>query len=392
MTAVNPELSMSGPLQSILEREAAILAPYAMHSAQSAGREHPEPDHPYRGPFQRDRDRIVHSAAYRRLSSKTQVFTGELGDYHRTRLTHTLEVASVARTIGRALALNEDLIEALALVHDLGHPPFGHAGEELLDECLAGEGGFSHNAQALRIVRELETRYYEFPGLNLTREVLEGQGTRIAHDAGPLGPLLEVQVVEAADSVTYDTHDADDALELGLLSLDELLTTELWAAAAKRVRRRGAALESGELRRAVLHELIDWQVGDLLAGASGRLAEGTINSPQAVRQGEMIIVASGELAEQKNDLESFLRERVYRHPDVLSHRREAQACLEAMFTGYLARPELLPESFRRRAAQAGMRRSVGDYLAGMTDRFAQREFGRLFRGPGSGLVSPNSDI
>lgn len=172
------------------------------------------------------------------MSAKTQVFTGELGDYHRTRLTHTLEVASVARTVGRALALNEDLIEALALVHDLGHPPFGHAGEDLLDECLRDEGGFSHNAQALRIVRELETRYHDFPGLNLSREVLEGQGTRIDHDTRRGRPLLEVQVVEAADSITYDTHDADDALELGLLTLDELLATALWAEAAKRVRRR----------------------------------------------------------------------------------------------------------------------------------------------------------
>src|SRR5260221_5506080 len=153
---------MGTPLLSIEAREAVLLAPYAMHSAQSRGREHPEPEHPYRGPFQRDRDRIVHSAAYRRLSAKTQVFTGELGDYHRTRLTHTLEVASVSRTIGRALALNEDLIEALALVHDLGHPPFGHAGEDLLDECLRSEGGFSHNAHALRLVRELEIRYHEF--------------------------------------------------------------------------------------------------------------------------------------------------------------------------------------------------------------------------------------
>src|SRR6185295_18884245 len=252
-------------LPSIHEREAAILAPYAMRSCDSAGRKHPEQSHPYRGPFQRDRDRIVHSAAYRRLSAKTQVFTGEMGDYHRTRLTHTLEVASVARTIGRALALNEDLIEALALVHDLGHPPFGHAGEDTLDECLRNEGGFSHNVQALRIVRELETRYHEFPGLNLTREVLQGQGTRISHDTSRLRPLLEVQVVEAADSITYDTHDADDALELGLLSLDELLTTRLWAAAAERVRSRTVGLEAGHLRRAVLHELIDWQVGDLLA-------------------------------------------------------------------------------------------------------------------------------
>ena len=379
MAKIDRGPSRGAPLPSIAAREQMLLAPYAMHGAHSAGREHPEPEHPYRGPFQRDRDRIVHSAAYRRLSSKTQVFTGELGDYHRMRLTHTLEVSSVARTIGRALALNEDLIEALALVHDLGHPPFGHAGEDLLDECLRDVGGFSHNAQALRIVRELETRYHEFPGLNLTREVLEGQSTRIAHDTQGVRPLLEVQVVEAADSITYDTHDADDALELGLLTLDELLTTELWSAAAARVRRRAAALEAGELRRAVLHELIDWQVGDLLERAAQRLADPAIDSPQAAREAGPIVAASQELAEQKHRLEAFLRQRVYRHPNVLTHRQTAQACLRTMFAGYVARPERLPDSFRRRAGTTGLPRSVGDYLAGMTDRFAQREFDRLFR-------------
>ncbi|MBI3839143.1 MAG: dNTP triphosphohydrolase [Planctomycetia bacterium] len=383
---------MGTRLSSTEEREQALLAPYAMHSAQSAGREHPEPDHPYRGPFQRDRDRITHSAAYRRLSCKTQVFTGELGDYHRTRLTHTLEVASVARTIGRALALNEDLIEALALVHDLGHPPFGHAGEDLLDECLRDEGGFSHNAQALRIVRELETRYHDFPGLNLTREVLEGQATRIAHDTGQQRPLLETQVVEAADSITYDTHDADDALEFGLLALDELLTIDLWAEAAQRVRQRGAALEGGELRRAVLHELIDWQVSDLLDRASQRLAEGRFDSAQAVRQAELIIVASEDLAARKKDLEGFLRSRVYQHPSVLMHRREAQAALRAMFEAFVAQSELLPESFRRRSSVVGIRRSVGDYLAGMTDRFAWREYKRLFGNGVPGLETPKADI
>lgn len=369
---------MTPALPSIDDRERALLAPYAMHSAQSAGREHPEPEHPYRGPFQRDRDRIVHSAAYRRLSAKTQVFTGELGDYHRTRLTHTIEVASVARTIGRALALNEDLIEALALVHDLGHPPFGHAGEDTLDGRLRDEGGFSHNAQALRLVCELEMRYHDFPGLNLSLEVLEGQQTRIAHAPGPPSPLLEVQVVEAADSITYDTHDADDALELELVALDELLATPLWAAAATRVHRRAAGLTPIELRRAVLHELIDWQVGDLLARAAARLADGSIDSPQAVRAAEPVVVAGGELAEQKQQLEAFLRERVYRHPEVLRHRRQAQAALETMFDGYVAHADWLPDRFRRLADSAGLRRTVGDYLAGMTDRYAWREFQRLF--------------
>jgi dGTPase len=364
--------------RSIDERERATLAAYAMRSADSTGREHPEPAHPYRGPFQRDRDRIVHSAAYRRLSAKTQVFTGELGDYHRTRLTHTTEVVCVARTIGRALALNEDLIEALALVHDLGHPPFGHAGEDTLDLCLRNEGGFSHNAQALRIVRELETRYHEFPGLNLSREVLEGQQARIEHKPGPPSPLLEAQVVEAADSIAYDTHDADDALELELVSLDEMLATPLWAAAAGRVRARAANVAGIELRRAVIHELIDWQVGDLLARARARLDDGSLDSPKKARQMEPIVVSGGELAEQKHALEAFLRERVYRHPNVLAHRRQAQAALETMFHGYLARGELLPARFRRRAEAAGLARSVGDYLAGMTDRYAWREFERLF--------------
>jgi len=365
-------------LQSVEARERSLLAPYAMPSARSAGREHPESEHPYRGPFQRDRDRIVHSAAYRRLSSKTQVFTGDLGDYHRTRLTHTLEVASVARTIGRALMLNEDLIEALALVHYLGHPPFGHAGEDALDLCLRSEGGFSHNAQALRIVRELETRYYRFPGLNLTREVLEGQATRVRSAAPRVGPLLEVQVVEAADSITYDTHDADDALELGLLALDDLLETSLWAAAAKRVRSRAAGLQGGELRRAILHELIEWQVGDLLSRAADRFATEDFKDFEEARAAPAVIAASQELAEQKLELESFLRERVYRHPEVLAHRIEAQAALARMFEGYLRRPELMPERFQARSHSAGLQRTVGDYLAGMTDRFAMREFERIF--------------
>jgi dGTPase len=365
-------------LQSVEARERSLLAPYAMPSSRSAGREHAEAEHPYRGPFQRDRDRIVHSAAYRRLSSKTQVFTGELGDYHRTRLTHTLEVSSVARTIGRALMLNEDLIEALALVHDLGHPPFGHAGEDALNVRLKSEGGFSHNAQALRIVRELETRYHQFPGLNLTREVIEGQGTRIGPAPAPHRALLEVQVVEAADSITYDTHDADDAMELGLLQLDELLETSLWAAAAKRVWGRTAGLERGELRRAILHELIEWQVGDLLSRAAERLAKEDFKDFEQARAAPPAIAASRELAEQKLELETFLRQRVYRHADVLAHRVQAQSALARMFEGYLAQPELMPERFQRRSHSAGLRRTVGDYLAGMTDRFAMREFERLF--------------
>jgi len=371
----------SGTLRTISldEREAELLAPYAMHSAATAGRRHPEPDHPYRGPFQRDRDRIVHSSAYRRLSYKTQVFTGELGDYHRTRLTHTLEVASVARTVGRALRLNEDLVEALALLHDIGHPPFGHAGEQVLDKCLADQGGFEHNRQALRIVDHLERRYPEFPGLNLSIEVLEGQQYRADKLGEGPQPPLEVQVVDTADSVGYDTHDADDALQLRLLEPNELLEIPLWRAAVERVRRKWTALEDDDLRRAVIHELIDWQVGDLLEGAFRRLSSDGIDSVEAVRSAERVIRPSGELAEQKMEMEGFLFERVYRHPDVIVIRQRAQEWLEEMFEGYLASPALLPQRYREIGDQHGLERVVGDYIAGMTDRFARRQLVQNFR-------------
>lgn len=359
----------------VVELESLLLAPYAMHSAQSAGRKHAEPPHAYRGPFQRDRDRILHSSAFRRLSNKTQVFTGEMGDYHRTRLTHTLEVASVARTLARALRLNEDLSETLALAHDLGHPPFGHAGEDTLDRCLRSVGGFNHNRQALRIVEELEQRYPEFPGLNLSHEVLESQSARSQRDsASTLGsPLLEAQVVDAADGVAYNTHDADDALEVGLLELAELLEVPLWRVVADRVRARFTNLVGKPFQRTILHELIQWQVGDLLEQARQRLAEAEIDSVAAVRAAPRIVEPSPELRDLKRDLETFLHERVYRHPQVLQMRSTAQARLAEMFDWYCRRPELLPAGFQGRLAAAGLPRTVGDYLAGMTDRYAQQQ-------------------
>ncbi len=367
------ELSLPAEM---LAREEVLLAPYAMRASQSAGRLHPEPPHVYRTPFQRDRDRIIHSAAYRRLSYKTQVFTGEMGDYHRTRLTHTLEVASIARNLGRALRLNEDLIETLALAHDLGHPPFGHAGEDALDECLRQVGGFSHNRHGLRIVEQLEQRYADFPGLNLSHEVLEGQATRIDKDVTQLRPLLEVQVVEAADSVAYDTHDADDAMRLGLLQVEDLLEMSLWQEAARRVRQRWTNLERRQLERAILHELLNWQVGDLLMRSIERLQQQGIDSPAAVRQAAPLIIPSPDIAQQKMELERFLHQRVYRHPQVLLMRKAAQDSLRRMFDLFQRRIDLLPESFQRRASEVGLARTVGDYLAGMTDRFAQQQFAR----------------
>jgi dGTPase len=360
------------------QRESVLLASYAMHSADTAGRRHPESGHQYRAPFQRDRDRVLHSGAYRRLSYKTQVFTGELGDYHRTRLTHTLEVASVARTMGRALRLNEDLIEALAMAHDLGHPPFGHAGEATLNSLLATEGGFDHNRQALRIVEHLEQRYPDFPGLNLSLEMLEGQEYRIRKDLGDRRPLLEVQVVDAADSVAYDTHDVDDALHVDLLDLDELAAVPLWREAVSRVHKHWTDLTRDELRRAVVHELIDWQVSELLERTTQRLASQRIGSVHDVRRVEILVQPGPEMREQKAELEQFLFHRVYRHPQVMRVRGQAQTWLREMFARYLAQPDLLPAEFQSLCQIQGVPRSVGDYLSAMTDRHAQQQHETLF--------------
>jgi len=351
-----------------------------MHGARSAGRVHPEPLHPYRSPYQRDRDRILHSSAFRRLAHKTQVFTGAMGDYHRSRLTHTLEMASIARTVGRTLRLNEDLIEALALAHDIGHPPFGHAGEEVLDECGRECGGFNHNQQALRIVELLETRYPDFPGLNLSREILDGQRSRSEklrpEDAG--GRLLEVQTVDAADSVAYVAHDADDAIELGMLELEELNAASLWRIAAGSARHRYGALDEQQFRRAAVHELIDLLVSDLIQSSRTRLAEAAPANAVDVLQREAALVgASAELAEQKTELQRLLFDRVYRHPTVLKQRAYACDALHEMFESIMAHPERLPAKFSVIAEREGLRRAAVDFLAGMTDRFALEEHDRM---------------
>ncbi len=362
----------------------AQLAPYAMHGADSAGRVHPELAHPYRSPYQRDRDRIVHSSAFRRLAHKTQVFTGDMGDYHRSRLTHTLEVASIARTVGRTLRLNEDLIEALALVHDIGHPPFGHAGEDVLDQRLAGNGGFNHNRQALRIVELLETRYPDFPGLNLSREVLAGQESRA--DKAPAtgaahGRLLEVQVVDAADNIAYDAHDADDAVELGLLELGELDESALWRSAAAGARRRYAALDDEQFRRAAVHELIDLLVSDLVRSTESRLAATALaDARAAMNHGAPLVGASADLAPQQAELERLLFERVYRHPALLDKRDYAGHALGEMFDRLTAGVQPLPAKFAANVARDGLPRAAADYLAGMTDRFAWEEFSRMGAG------------
>jgi dGTPase len=366
------------------QREAATLAPWAMPAAASAGRVHPEPPHPVRSPYQRDRDRVVHSAAFRRLAHKTQVFTGYHGDYHRSRLTHTLEVTSIARTLARVLGLNEDLVETLALAHDIGHPPLGHAGEDTLAALLRDEGGFNHNAQALRIVEFLETRYPDFPGLNLSREVLDAQASRRKDGTAP-APLLETQVVDAADSIAYDTHDADDAVELGLVRLEELLELPLVAAAAARVVDRHGPLAGVELRHAVLHEIVDEQIADLVASTRATLESRGIDSVARVRAAftgadggpaGRLVVHAPAIAAGKRELERFLFARVYRSDRVLAVRAPAQARLTRLFEWYCDHPAELPPRFRDRAADVGTRRSVADYVAGMTDRYLERDCDR----------------
>lgn len=381
------------------------LAPFAMRPSASRGRRHPEPDHPFRSLYQRDRERVVHCTAFRRMTGKTQVLVASVNDHHRTRLTHTLEVTQVARTVARRLRLNEDLTEAVALAHDIGHPPFGHAGEASLDACLKGHGGFNHNLFGLRRVDELEERYPDFPGLNLSFEVREAfvlhsgkldspEGAEF-RDAG--GPLVEAQVVDVVDSIAYDTHDADDALGLGLITLHDLAGVEFWDRAGDRVHAHTPGLSGNPFRTAVVRELLAWQVTDLLDETARRLQG--VRSVEDVRaSADPLVAFTPEMARLKAGLERFLRERVYQHHRVLRMTANGKRILAALFAEYTRSPELLPEKHLRRwtgadavigpppsgwvtAARhpiASLERVVGDYLAGMTDRFAQQEYRRLF--------------
>lgn len=360
-------MSNSVRANPVAQREATLLASYAMHSVDTAGRKHPEITHLFRGPFQRDRDRILHSAAFRRLNGKTQVFTGH-GDYHRTRLTHTMEVASIARTIGRTLRLNEDLIEALAILHDIGHPPFGHAGEEVLDEILEDDGGFSHNRFALTLVEELEQRYPHFPGLNLTAEVLGGQRRRIDKSASAQSvPLLEVQVVDEADSIAYNAHDVDDALELGWLKLDELMELPIVATCLQSVTHKYGQIEGVALRRALVHELVNLQVAHLIYESEQNLMDKSGMSSREIRDAGVKLGIEGPLAVQKKGLEKFLYQRLYRHKDLVEVREAAQKKIKNLVQLFVEDPTKLPATFRSRCQTQDPKKGVVEYIASMTD-------------------------
>ena len=387
--------------------EEAWLAPYAMRSPMTRGRKHAESEHAFRSLYQRDRERIVHCTAFRRMTGKTQVLVATINDHHRTRLTHSLEVTQLARTVARRLRLNEDLTEAIALAHDIGHPPFGHAGEVALHECLKEHGGFDHNLFGLRRVDELEERYPDFPGLNLSFEVREAfvkhsgriDAPECAEFRGCGGPLIEAQVVDVVDSIAYDTHDTDDALGLGFISLEELRQVEFWMRAAERVTIHTPGLSGNPFRTAVVRELLSWQVADMLDETVRRIEAANVRSLDDVRASSEILVGfSPELRKLKAGLERFLRSRVYCHHRVLRMTANGKRILQALFSEYVRSPQLLPEKHLRRWTGAdtiagppppdwrtanrqplsSLERVVGDYLAGMTDRYAQLEYRRLF--------------
>ncbi len=373
--------------EALEQREDRDLAGYAMRSADSRGRVHDEDEHPYRGAFQRDRDRIIHCAAFRRLEYKTQVFVNHEGDHYRTRLTHTLEVAQIARSIARALRLNEDLSEALALVHDLGHGPFGHSGEEALREMMVDHGGFEHNQQSLRIVDHLERRYPEFIGLNLTwetRESIVKHETPYDHPSvGEFdelkGALLEAQVVDLADRIAYDNHDLDDCLNAGILEEGALQSLRLWRHASEAVRDRYGKLDSHMRRYQTVRHLINLQVTNLVETTIERLREHQIDSVEAVRgHGSRLVDFSADLAEEQTELEHYLRKNAYKHYRVNRMANKAQRFVKALFEQHVADPRDLPTKYQERLKVEDLYRVVCDYISGMTDRYAQDQYKKLF--------------
>ncbi len=369
------------------------LAPYAAHESRSRGRRYAEAASPYRGEFQRDRDRIVHSTAFRRLVYKTQVFVNHEGDLYRTRLTHSLEVAQIARTVARALDLNESLVEAISLAHDLGHTPFGHAGQDSLHSCMRDFGGFEHNLQSLRVVDHLEAKYAEFPGLNLTFETREGIlkhcSARNARELGDVGERflerreagLEAQIANIADAIAYNNHDVDDGIRAGLLTPEQLTAEPIFAVQFHRVRERYPEIEDRRFVYEIIRRMIDGVVSDLIEATRSRLAELAPETIDDVRaHGRVLVGFSDEVNEQHVSLKRFLMRNLYRHEKVREMTDRARHMVETLFERYMGDLDEMPEEFSKAAAggdEAGKARVVADYVAGMTDRFAIKEYERL---------------
>ncbi len=367
----------------------AALAPYAAHADRSRGRRHSEPAPASRTEFQRDRDRIIHSTAFRRLEYKTQVFVNHEGDLFRTRLTHSLEVAQIGRAVARNLHLNEDLLEAIALAHDLGHTPFGHAGQDALHDCMKAYGGFEHNLQSLRVVDELEQRYAAFDGLNLTFEAREGIlkhcSVKNARTLGDVGqrflakqqPGLEAQVANLADEIAYSNHDIDDGLRSGLLILEQLESVPLFARHSAAVRAAYPGLAERRVINETVRRMINTLIVDLTQETGRRIAEAAPASDDEVRACGLLAAFSAEVRREANHLKSFLHDNLYRHYRVMRMTAKARRIVANLFAAFLEEPKLLPIDHQIRAA-ANAPRAIADYVAGMTDRYAIKEHQRLF--------------
>lgn len=374
----------------IEQLEEKTLSPLAMRSQHSRGRQYPEKEHPYRGLYQRDRDRIVHSAAFRRLEYKTQVFVYHEGDYYRTRLTHTLEVAQIARTIAKMLGLNEELTETIALAHDLGHTPFGHAVESVLDDLMAAEGGFNHNIQGLRVVDCLEKRYPDFDGLNLSWEAREGIAKHSSKRHKSIGefkefdtadqPSMETQVMDIADEIAYDNHDLDDGLKSGLIFEEDLRKVKLWSVVCQEVKNKYANLTKELHVYLVIRTLINMAVTDLIENTCENIKKMNITGIKDVITCPTRIVSfSKEIMLMRQELRAYLYENLYCHWRVLRMTDKAKRFIQSLFNVYLQNPELFPPEFRARIDKdKNIKRVICDYIAGMTDRYALEEYKKLF--------------
>ena len=368
------------------EIEELSLASYAVMSCKSRGRRHSEEEAPWRTPFQRDRDRIVHSKSFRRLEYKTQVFVYHEGDHYRTRLTHTMETAGVSETIARNLGANQDLAAAIALAHDLGHPPFGHCGEEALDQLMQEHGGFQHNKQSLRVIDYLEWRYPFFQGLNLTWETREGIAKHNAphgFDSDEFQPgqyaSIEAQIANLADEIAYNSHDLDDGISAGILHLDQLAELDVWDESIQEQVEKVSHLDPTRKLYQIIRTLINQQIMDVVQTTHENLELHGVISPDNVRLLDKPVVNySSEMTEKNNQLRAFLRENFYKHYRLIRMSRKATRFIESLFTEYLADPRQLPPNVRRNDSGAPLERVICDYIAGMTDRYALREYERLF--------------
>ncbi len=368
-------------------RERQILAPYALFSEESRGRRHDEPSDAVRTGYQLDRDRVIHSTAFRRLKHKTQVFVYTEGDYYRTRLTHSMEVSQIARSVACALGLNETFVEALALAHDLGHPPFGHAGGEVLHARMIDHGGFEHNVQGLRIVDRLERRNPDFPGLNLTFELREailkhgptGPDAQAAEFVPMRPPALETVLVDLADSTAYNHHDLDDGLRAGMIDLDAIAqNVRLVARCRAAALRKRPDLDTDAACMMTVHGVVKQSISDLVRASAERLRESAPGSADEARELGSLIRFSDEMASCQEELQEYLFQNFYRHYRVVRMMDKAKRILGALFDIYVDRPELLPPIFQRWAEREGVHRAVCDYVAGMTDRFAEQDYRKLF--------------